>query len=207
MKNYKKRQNFTWFLPEKLCKYPILLYLPEKLTKFRILHDFLPENVRILHNNCPKKSSWIGGGARAPCPPSPTPMTPCNWPQSPSRLSGLPDTSDPRHVGPTHTSSIVWIALSYPAGIEGWVDPVFLVIYRDGLPVGRRSPIIITRSSVRRPYSIRVDGVQRVNHTPNRHPTNWKICETHLKKSTAWVLNVCMYTWQVDDQMPPKDYV
>jgi len=31
---------------------------------------------------------------------------------------------------------------TYPGGMEGWVDLV-LVIYRDGLPVLRQSPILV----------------------------------------------------------------
>jgi len=66
-----KCPNFTRFLPEKLSKYPNFYYIcPKNLQNSRILHDFCPNNARILHNNCPKKIFFPNfRGARAPLPP------------------------------------------------------------------------------------------------------------------------------------------
>jgi len=72
-----KCPNFTWFLPEKLSKYPNFYDIcPKKIQFSRILHDFCPNNARILHNNnCPKNIFFQNfRGARAPLPPYPTPM-------------------------------------------------------------------------------------------------------------------------------------
>ena len=54
--------------PKIIKKYPNFYYLPEKFTKFPNFTRFLPQNARILHNNCPKKYFSL-------CPPPfPTPM-------------------------------------------------------------------------------------------------------------------------------------
>ena len=68
--------NFTWFLPEKLSKYPNFYDIArKKITKLPNFTWFLPPNARILHKNCPQIFSPNFRGARAPAhySPSPTP--------------------------------------------------------------------------------------------------------------------------------------
>ena len=73
-----KMPEFCMIPARKIIEIPeFLRYLPEKVTKSRILRDFCPKNAKILHNNARKIFFLIflrGGGARAPCTPSSTPM-------------------------------------------------------------------------------------------------------------------------------------
>jgi len=55
MKN-EQMPEFYMILARKISKIPKLcnIFFSEKLTKFPNFTRFLPENSRILHNNCPK---------------------------------------------------------------------------------------------------------------------------------------------------------
>ena len=56
-KNYQKKTEFLWYLPEKFTKFPNFTW-------------FLPENARLLCNNCPKNIfPRILGGQVSPLPP------------------------------------------------------------------------------------------------------------------------------------------
>jgi len=66
-------------LPEKLAKYRnfFKIFL-RKIIKLPEFYMILPENARILHNNCPKNifSRILGGTCPPPCP---TPMIKPQW--------------------------------------------------------------------------------------------------------------------------------
>ena len=67
-----KCPNFTWFIAEKLIKYPnFFIIFGREMNKIPNMTWFLPENARILHNNCPKN---IFPNFFAPPPPAPSPM-------------------------------------------------------------------------------------------------------------------------------------
>ena len=66
-----KCQNFTWFLPEKLWKYPNFMVFARKMNKFPEFYNiFARKNARILHNNCPKNiyPDFFSGGDVPICP-------------------------------------------------------------------------------------------------------------------------------------------
>jgi len=79
-----KCPDFTWFLPEKLSKYPNVMIFARKNNKIPewILHELCPKNARILHNNCPKNifpDFFLGGGLVPFPPPYPTAMVVTHW--------------------------------------------------------------------------------------------------------------------------------
>jgi len=76
-----KCPNFRWVLPDKLSKYPNFMIFVRKITKFSKFTWFLPENARILHNNCPENifPEFRRGGGHVPSALCAPPLPPVSY--------------------------------------------------------------------------------------------------------------------------------